>query len=98
VHGRFGGYRKMPFTPAAFVNAFSYTGTFQVVRLFTIAVWTNATVFPQNGFKEVPTGIFIRKLLSDLVNVHFIASLLVWRRQYQPPVTDTVTRSPYSWL
>jgi hypothetical protein len=74
VHGCFGGNRKMPFAAAAFVNTFSYAGTFKTVRLFTMAVWADTTVFPQNGFKEQSTCIFIREPFSKLIDVHFIAS------------------------
>jgi hypothetical protein len=37
-------------------------------------------------------------LFSKLVDIHFIASFRVWKRSYQPPVTDPVTSLPCSWL
>jgi len=57
-----------------------------------------AAMFPQNRFKERTAGIIIGKLFSQLIDIYCFASLVFWGRSYQPPVTNTVTVMPYSWL
>jgi hypothetical protein len=94
VHGCFGSDGKLAFAPAAFKDPATDAGTQKPIGFHAVTVRTASTMFPQNRFKERTTGILIGKLLSQLVDIHFFASLGFWRRLYQPSVTDPVTTMP----